>query len=56
MTRGYSKSFMPLNAVKEKEFLSRSMGCKGVGFSYVRRAGSVLRRRTLSEFYMIGVN
>jgi len=26
---------MPLNAVEEKAFLSRSMGCKGVGFSYV---------------------
>lgn len=25
-----------MNAVKEKEFLSRSLGCKGVGFSYVR--------------------
>src|SRR5438128_11923769 len=32
----YSKGFMPLNKVKEKEFLSRPMGCKGVGFSFVR--------------------
>jgi hypothetical protein len=31
MATGYSKLFVPLNAVKEKEFLSRSMGCKGVG-------------------------
>jgi uncharacterized cupin superfamily protein len=27
---------MPLNKVKEKEFLSRPMGCKGIGFSFVR--------------------
>jgi hypothetical protein len=27
----YTKGFMPLSKVKEKEFLSRSMGCKGVG-------------------------
>jgi len=27
---------MPLDKVKEKEFMSRPMGCKGVGFSFVR--------------------
>jgi len=27
---------MPLSKVKEKEFLSRPMGCKGIGFSFVR--------------------
>ena len=27
---------MPLSKVKEKEFLSRPLGCKGVGFSFVR--------------------
>ena len=32
----YTKGFMPLNKVKEKEFLSRPMGCKAVGFSFVR--------------------
>ncbi|HXV83866.1 MAG TPA: cupin domain-containing protein [Candidatus Binatia bacterium] len=32
----YSKGFMPLSKVKEKEFLSRLLGCKGVGFSFVR--------------------
>jgi len=32
----YAKTFMPFNKVKEKEFLSRSLGCKGVGFSLVR--------------------
>ena len=32
----YTKGFMPLSQVKEKEFLSRPMGCKGVGFSFVR--------------------
>jgi len=36
MASGYAKRFMPLSRVKEKEFLSRPMGCKGVGFSFVR--------------------
>src|SRR3990172_6927606 len=36
MATGYSKFFMPLGRVKEKEFLSRPMGCKGVGLSFVR--------------------
>jgi uncharacterized cupin superfamily protein len=36
MAAGYTKAFMPLTKVKEKEFMSRPMGCKGVGFSYVR--------------------
>ena len=32
----YTKLFVPLKKVKEKEFLARRMGCKGVGFSFVR--------------------
>ena len=32
----YAKLFVPLSKVKAKEFLSRPMGCKGVGFSFVR--------------------
>ena len=36
MLAGYSKAFMPLDNVKEKEFMSRPMGCKAVGFSFVR--------------------
>jgi uncharacterized cupin superfamily protein len=32
----YTKGFMPLSKVKEKGFLSRPIGCKGVGFSFVR--------------------
>ena len=32
----YAKTFMTLSKVKEKEFLSRPLGCKGVGFSFVR--------------------
>jgi hypothetical protein len=32
----YTKAFMPLGKVKEKEFLSRPMGCRAVGFSLVR--------------------
>lgn len=35
-TTKYSKLLLPPGKVKEKEFLSRRMGCKGVGFSYVR--------------------
>jgi len=35
-TAKYSKLLLPVRKVKEKEFLSRRMGCKGVGFSYVR--------------------
>jgi uncharacterized cupin superfamily protein len=36
MAAGYSKVFLPLSKIKEKEFLSRPMGCKAVGFSFVR--------------------
>lgn len=32
----YAKSFAPLSRIKDKEFLARPMGCKGVGFSFVR--------------------
>jgi hypothetical protein len=35
MAAAYSKAFMPLGNVKEKEFMSRPMGCKGGGFSFV---------------------
>jgi len=35
-TAKYSKLLLPPSKVKEKDFLSRRMGCKGVGFSYVR--------------------
>ena len=36
MPKGYTKMFMPLNKVADKQQLGRPMGCKGVGFSYVR--------------------
>jgi uncharacterized cupin superfamily protein len=36
MAARYSKAFVPLSEVKEKAFLSRPMGCKGIGFSFVR--------------------
>lgn len=36
MAARYSRAFMPLSKVKEKEFLSRPMGCKGIGISFVR--------------------
>jgi uncharacterized cupin superfamily protein len=32
----YTKGFMPFRKVKEKEFLSRPLGCRAVGFSLVR--------------------
>jgi uncharacterized cupin superfamily protein len=35
-TARYTKEFMPFSKVKEKEFLSRPLGCKAVGFSFVR--------------------
>ncbi|MBI2539717.1 MAG: cupin domain-containing protein [Deltaproteobacteria bacterium] len=53
----YAKLFMPLGKVKEKEFLSRRMGCKGVGFSFVRYrpgdgAGYVHRHRVQEEVFI----
>lgn len=36
VTARHTKAFMPIKKVKEKEFLSRPMGCKAVGFSFVR--------------------
>src|SRR5438445_12699590 len=36
MATRYSKMVLPFNQIKEKEFLSRPMGCRGVGFSFVR--------------------
>ena len=36
MAARYSRAFMSLSKVKEKEFLSRPMGCKGIAFSFVR--------------------
>ncbi len=52
-----AKYFMPLNKVREKEFLARRMGCKGVGFSLVRYkpgqgAGYVHRHRVQEEIIM----
>jgi len=57
MPAGYSKALVPLNKVKEKMFLSRSMGCKGVGFSFVRYkagegAGYVHRHKAQEEVFI----
>jgi uncharacterized cupin superfamily protein len=57
MAAGYSKAFMPLSKVKEKEFMSRPMGCKGVGFSFVRYkpgegAGYVHRHKVQEEVFV----
>lgn len=53
----YTKFFMPLSKIKEKEFLARPMGCKGVGFSFVRYrpgegAAYVHRHRVQEEIFM----
>lgn len=57
MPAGYSKALVPLNKVKEKIFLSRSMECKGVGFSFVRYkagegAGYVHRHKAQEEVFI----
>ena len=57
MPAGYSKALVPLNKVKEKMFLSRPMGCKGVGFSFVRYkagegAGYVHRHKAQEEVFI----
>ncbi len=39
MVARYSKVFMPLSKVKEKEFLSRPMGCKGIGLLRALQTG-----------------
>jgi len=57
MAAGYSKALVQLDKVKEKEFLSRPMGCKGVGFSFVRYragegAGYVHRHKAQEEVFI----
>ncbi len=39
MVARYSKVFMPLSKVKEKEFPSRPMGCKGIGLLRALQTG-----------------
>jgi uncharacterized cupin superfamily protein len=36
MAADYTKMVLPLSDVKDKEFMSRPMGCRAVGFSFVR--------------------
>ncbi len=53
----YIKFFMPLSKVKDKEFLARRMGCKGVGISLVRYkpgegAAYVHRHKVQEEVFM----
>ena len=53
----YTKLFVPLKKVKEKEFPARRMGCKGVGFSFVRYkpgqgAAFVHRHRVQEEVFI----
>lgn len=56
-TARYTKVFLPLSRVEEKEFLARAMGCRGVGFSFVRYrpgqgAAYVHRHRVQEEVFM----
>lgn len=59
MAAGYTKVFMPLAKVKEKEFLSRPMGCKAVGFSFVRckpgQGASYVHRHKVQEEVFIAL-
>ncbi len=53
----YTKLYLPLSKVREKEFLARPMGCKGVGFSFVRYrpgegAAFVHRHRVQEEVFI----
>ncbi len=57
MAAGYSKIFMPLGKVAEKQVLSRPMGRKGVDFSYLRikpgqGAGYVHRHKVQEEVFI----
>ncbi|MGH7769868.1 MAG: cupin domain-containing protein [Candidatus Binatia bacterium] len=52
----YTKLYFPLSKVKGKDFLSRSIGCKAVGFSFVRYkpgegASYVHRHRAQEEVF-----
>lgn len=56
-TAKYTKFFIPLSKVKEKEFLARQVGCRGVGFSLVRYkpgqgAAYVHRHRVQEEIFV----
>ena len=59
MAARYSRAFMPLSKVKEKEFLSRPMGCKGIGFSFVRckpgEGATYLHRHKVQEEVFIAL-
>lgn len=54
----YRKIRIPLSKLKGREFLSRSMGCEGVGFSLVRfkpgvGANHFHRHKVQEEIYMM---
>ena len=55
----YAKLYFPLSKVKEKEFLSRPMGCKGVGLSFVRykpgRGATYVHRHRVQEEVFITI-
>src|SRR5258705_13230982 len=59
MAARYSRAFMPLSKVKETEFLSRPMGCKGIGFSFVRckpgEGGTYVHRHKVHEEVFIAL-
>jgi len=49
----YTKFYFPLSKVKGKDFLSRSIGCNAVGFSFVRykpgEGGAYVHRHRVQE-------
>ncbi len=54
----YTMLSMPLGKVKERQFLARAMGCKGVGVSLMRLkpgegAGYVHRHKVQEEVFII---
>ena len=54
----YTKLFMPLSKVKERQFLARALGCKGVGVSLMRLkpgegASYVHRHKVQEEVFII---
>lgn len=54
----YAKLYMPLAKVKERQFLARAMGCKGVGVSLMRLkpgegASYVHRHKVQEEVFVI---
>jgi uncharacterized cupin superfamily protein len=52
-TAKYTKMYRPLSKLEEKQFLGRTLGCKGVGFSWVKykpgEGGAHIHRHKVQE-------